>query len=80
MLDALRRQVDEWLRTPPPDLRGINLKSLEMSVDDVAGATWDSTTTWPSESFAAEVRAESDEISSDVYRVRLGTEAGVFIF
>jgi hypothetical protein len=80
MLDDLRRLIDEWLGASPLDLRGINLKNLQMSVDDVAGALWDSSTIWPSESFAAEVRAESDEISPDVYRVRLGTEAGIFIF
>jgi len=51
-----------------------------MSVDDVAGATWDSATIWPSERFAAKVRAESDEISPGVYRVRLGTEEHSFVF
>lgn len=80
MLDDLRGLIDEWLGASPLDLRGINLKNLQMSIDDVAGALWDSSTIWPSESFAAEARVESDEISPDVYRVRLGTEAGIFIF
>jgi hypothetical protein len=79
MLNPWRDRIAVWLGTPPPDLRGIDLKGIEMSVNDVAGAIWDPATIWPSESFAAKVEAESDEISPDVYRVRLGTERHILI-
>jgi hypothetical protein len=79
-LDSLRRQITRSLEAPPPELSGINLKGLQMSVEDVAGATWDTETTWPSKALAEKVRAESDEISTNVYRVRLGTEQHSFIF
>jgi len=58
----------------------IRHKDLQMSVEDVAGAAWESETTWPSKRFAEKVRAESDEISTNVYRVRLGTGQHSFIF
>jgi hypothetical protein len=53
----------------PLNLAGIDLTGTAASLDDLTGAIWTVSTTWPSAEIAEQARAISDELSPGIYQV-----------